>query len=107
MQVPTQSPTVSHDGKPAPLDCETLALLRSFLAPILETGRSWDDIADRLQEKGFGLAFRVGHLVLTNLESGETLCTARSLGVPLREISARIGRPQIRAHSGGVSGDLA
>ncbi len=92
-------------GLPGPLECETLVLLRRFIAPILENAASWDDIAASLAEKGYGLTFRAGHLVIMN-DQGMGLCTGRDLGVPLREISNRIGRPSIRAHADGQSGEL-
>ncbi len=91
---------------PPALDCETLALMRGFLTPILETAESWDSLTCQLRHKGFGVAFRAGHLVILKLDSGEALCTGRALGVPLRDISARIGKPCIRAHCGGASGEL-
>lgn len=93
------------DGLPAPLDCETLALLRCFLGPILEHGRSWSEIAERLAAKGYGLTFREGHLVILT-EDGTALCTGRALGTPLRDISERIGRPSIRASVDGHRGGL-
>ena len=92
-------------GLPAPLDSETLALLRSFLAPILQEQDSWTAIAEALATKGYGLAFRDGHLVLLN-HDGNPICTGSALGVPLREISARIGRPSIRASADGCKGSL-
>jgi hypothetical protein len=87
------------------LDCETLSLMRRFIAPILETAASWPEIADRLAEKGYGLGFREGHLVILNAE-GVPLCTGRCLGVPLRRIAARIGRPCIRVDRSGQAGIL-
>ena len=92
-------------GLPAPLDCETLTLLRSFIAPILETADSWARLSEQLAQKGYGLTFREGHLVILN-ESGQALCTGRCLGVPLRDIANRIGRPCIRATADGQSGEL-
>jgi hypothetical protein len=92
-------------GLPAPLDCETLALLRRFLVPILEESASWDELATRLDAKGYGLAFREGHLVILN-ERGTGLCTGRMLGVPLRVIARRIGRPVIRASIDGHAAAL-
>ena len=73
--------------------------------PILREGRSWAEIADRLSAKGYGLAFREGHLVLLN-EDGAALCTGSALGMPLRDIAARIGRPAIRASLDGQRGAL-
>ena len=66
---------------------------------------SLNSIAEALATKGYGLAFRDGHLVLLN-HDGNPICTGSALGVPLREISARIGRPSIRASADGCKGSL-
>ncbi|MFZ7092469.1 hypothetical protein [Primorskyibacter sp. 2E233] len=95
----------SQSGLPEPRDCETLFLLRGFLGPILETAPSWQDLATQLSTKGYGLAFREGHLVILD-EAGNGLCTGSSLGIPLRELSARIGRPAVRASVDGHTGEL-
>ena len=92
-------------GLPAPLDSETLALLRGFLAPILRDSATWEEIGRRLAAKGHGLAFREGHLVIVD-EGGEGVCTGAALGVPLRSIAGRIGRPCIRASADGHFGEL-
>lgn len=108
----TRSDPSEHQGLalasalPGPLDSETLALLRGFLSPILETAPSWDALQTRLMEKGYGIAFCEGHLVIANAETGKPICTGRSLGVPLKQISERIGRPCVRAHSDGHTGAL-
>ena len=62
----------SLGGLPAPLDCETNALLRLFLAPILETAPDWASLAEALGEKGYDLCFREGHLVILN-DHGEAV----------------------------------
>lgn len=90
---------------PAPIDSETQALLRLFLAPILETASNWRELSDRLGSKGYGLGFRQGRLVILN-DQGHAICTGRGLGVPLAAIAKRIGRPNIRAQTDGVSGIL-
>ena len=90
---------------PAPLDCETLSLLRRFIAPILETAPDWDTLETWLASKGYGLAFREGHLVVLN-DQHRAVCTGHTLGVPLRAIAARIGRPAILADNTGRSGTL-
>lgn len=92
-------------GLPAPLDCETRAMLRLFLSPILEQSDSWAEIAERLAVKGYSLTFREGHLVVLN-DHGEGLCTGTDLGIPMALIAARIGRPCVKAHRGGHSGEL-
>lgn len=92
---------------PVPLDCETAALLRSFLTPILEQAQTWPDLAETLAQKGYGIGFLEGHLVVTYAESGAAICTGASLGVPLSGLSARLGRPCVKVHRDGHSGDLA
>lgn len=92
---------------PVSPDSETLALLRGFLRPILEDATSWQDLRARLANKGYRVAFRSGHLALVNAESDKAICTGSMLGVPLRDIAQRIGRPAIKAHADGMSGDLA
>lgn len=92
-------------GMPMPLDCESRAMLRQFLAPILEQAESWPALAERLHDKGYALAFRQGHLVVLN-DLGSALCTGSDLGVPMAAIAERIGRPCVRAHRGGHSGEL-
>ena len=99
-----ENPAQSAAPLPRP-DSETLSLLRSFLRPILETGQSWSEIATALTAKDYRLSFRSGHLVILNA-AGEALCTGADLGVPLRSISARIGRPAIRAGQDGKHGEL-
>lgn len=97
----------ANDPIPVPPDCETAALLRGFLTPILEQARSWDELTRRLGAKGYGIAFRAGHLVLLRLDTGAAVCTGRFLGVPLRVLSDRLGRPHVKVHRGGLSGSLA
>ena len=98
---PAQTPKVSGTA----LDCETLVLIRSFLAPILEAAESWAALAKQLEAKGYRLAFHAGHLVIENGQ-GEALCTGSAIGVPLAKISQRIGRPTLRLNSDGISASL-
>ena len=92
-------------GLPAPRDCETMSLLRGFLTPILESATSWSDLRASLDQRGYGLAFREGHLVILD-DAGEGMCTGSSIGVPLRVLAARLGRPAVRATHDGHSGEL-
>ncbi|KHQ53076.1 MULTISPECIES: hypothetical protein [Mameliella] len=92
-------------GLPRPLDSEALSLLRLFLTPILERAASWQALHEQLCAKGFRLVFRRGHMVILN-DTGEGLCTGSDLGVPLAALSARIGRPCVRAHRTGQTGEL-
>ncbi|MDU8910099.1 hypothetical protein [Aestuariicoccus sp. MJ-SS9] len=106
-KVPWTVTPPANDPLPAPPDCETAALLRAFLTPILERASSWDDLTRGLAGKGYGIAFRAGHLVLLRLDTGAAVCTGQFLGVPLRSLSARLGRPCVKVHRGGRSGSLA
>ena len=94
------------NGLPRPLESEALALLRLFLTPLLERANSWSDLSHKLADKGFALTFRLGHLVVLN-DNGEALCTGTDLGIPLADLSRRIGRPCVRANRTGQAGDLA
>ncbi|MFZ5964158.1 hypothetical protein ACOXXX_14525 [Thalassococcus sp. BH17M4-6] len=91
---------------PPRMDCETAALLRGFLTPILENATSWEDLSERLAAKGYGVAFAEGHLVIVNAESHDPVSTGADMGVPLRHLSQRLGRPCVKVHQGGHSGDL-
>ncbi|WP_425073950.1 hypothetical protein [Sagittula sp. S175] len=92
-------------GLPAPLDCETRTTLRLFLEPIISAADSWPGLAADLLKRGYALGFREGHLVILN-DTGAAVCTGSDLGIPMASISARIGRPCVRAHAGGHSGEL-
>ncbi len=102
---PPKSWARATNGLPGPIDCETQALLRLFLGPILETAPNWAAMSTSLTDKGYGLCFREGRLVILN-EHGTAICTGRGLGVPLAQIANRIGCPSIRLQSDGVSGEL-
>lgn len=95
----------NQSGLPAPKDCETLSLLRSFLKPIFDQAETWHALSKVLASKGYGIAFREGHLVVLD-GSGSALCTGSTLGVPLRSLSARLGRPSVRASLDGHTGEL-
>ena len=91
---------------PRPLDSETTALLRGFLTPILEAAASWTDLRDRLACKGYGLEFRSGRMVILDAASEEPVCTGQHLGVPLRALATRLGRPTVKLCLGGASAVL-
>lgn len=91
---------------PGPLDSEMQALLHGFLASIFEAAQSWQDLSTQLHTRGYALAFRQGRLVVVG-ERGKALCTGGSIGVPMRTLSRRLGRPCIRANRNGLVGRLA
>ena len=101
----TQTGRLNDTGFLSSLDCESQAVLRLVLVPILETAPDWRTLSQGIRSKGYDLGFRDGRLVILS-ETGETICTGRSLGVPLRSIAQRIGRPCIRADRTGRAGHL-
>lgn len=97
----TQNPTF------ASLDCETAVLLRGWILPILDRASSWPALTEALAHKGYALAFRESRLCLTDMSSGEAVCTLRSLGTGLRELVTRLGRPAVRpTRHDPAAGDL-
>ncbi|SFB01869.1 hypothetical protein SAMN05421688_2421 [Poseidonocella pacifica] len=91
---------------PTPLDFETKVLLRGFLLPLIEDAESWEQLREALGERGYDIAFRMGHMVIVTQETGQPLCTGQCLGTPLKSLAARLGRPQIRLHQGGHSAEF-
>jgi len=82
------------------VDSETAALFRAVLRPLIAQSVSWSSLMDTLRHKGYGLAFRDGRLFLTTHETGKRVCSLRFLGMPLRDLVARLGRPVVRAIPG-------
>lgn len=97
---------MAPDTLPGELDSETAALLRMVVLPQIEAASSWGDLVMRLGDKGFGLGFRAGRMILNRLDSGAEICTGRSLGAPLRGLAARLGRPALRLSRDGRSAQL-
>lgn len=95
-----QADGVSGNLDVPPVDSETAALFRATLRPLISQSVSWPALMDTLRDKGYGLAFRGGRLFLTNLSTGARVCSLRFLGMPLRELVARLGRPIVRALPG-------
>jgi len=100
------SATAGKSG-PARFDCETAVLLRAVIRPIFEQSSSWSGLIDRLTAKGYRLVFRGGTLCLTDSASGVRICGLRFLGLSLRDLVGRIGRPFVVVHPGGrADGDI-
>lgn len=92
---------------PARFDCETAVLLRAVIRPIFEQSSSWSGLIDRLTAKGYCLVFRRGALCLTDISSGARICGLRFLGLSLRDLVGRMGRPFVVARPGGMAdGDI-
>lgn len=79
-------------------DVESAILLRGLVLPAFEYATNWAQLVDALGSIGFGLAIKQGRLTLTDADSGTSICTARFLGKTLAEMSAKLGKPVIRAH---------
>lgn len=92
-------------GMPSPLDSETEMLLRTVLLPHFQCAESWGDLCNRLRSKGYEIAFRQGHLVLTD-ETGKAVCTGSMIGSPLADLAHRLGRPKLRSDCRGASAVL-
>jgi len=92
--------------EPPAIDCETAALLRAWLRPLIKQADSWPALTTALQAHGLDVAIRLGRLVLIRRDSGDLVCTMRFIGPGLRELSGRLGRPMVRAlpgsHADGV-----
>ncbi|MCR8549021.1 hypothetical protein M4578_14375 [Salipiger sp. P9] len=106
LQTHTAAGWASSAPLPDPLDCETAALLRQVLLPVLETAPDWKTLAKTLARKGYDITFRMGHMVILNAETGAALCTGRMLGAPLQSLSGRLGRPALRLNPDGCSAEL-
>ncbi|MDG1430466.1 MAG: hypothetical protein P8L68_07225 [Paracoccaceae bacterium] len=85
-----------REGESCP-DFETAILLRSLVLPAFDNATSWCDLAEALESVGFGLSIMDGHLTLIDADQGVGICTGRFLGKPLVELSAKFGKPIIRA----------
>lgn len=79
------------------MDCETAALFRSWVRPLFEQAANWNTLIASLRAKGFGLAIRDSRLVMTKYDDGRLVCPVRFLGLTLRDLAARLGRPIIAA----------
>ncbi|MCA0962491.1 hypothetical protein [Salipiger bermudensis] len=88
------------------LDCESAALLRQILLPVVEAATDWPGLAGALARKGYGLTFRRGRMVIVQNETGRPVSTGRGLGMPLAGLAARLGRPSLRLSRDGCSAEL-
>lgn len=103
---PTFVPASRHwlaEGEESALDCETAFQLRCYLGPCFEQASTWQDLLNRLMDKGFDLSFQGARLVLSDKLSARQICTTRFLGAPLFLLVERLGRPCVRM-TGPTSG---
>ncbi|SDC35669.1 hypothetical protein [Ruegeria marina] len=88
---------------PATIDCETAALIRAVILPLFEAARSWPELIDAMQKRGYGLAFREGTFCITEADTGARLCGLRFLGLTMEQLIERMGRPCVKAAPGGTA----
>lgn len=88
------------------MDCETAALMRAVIRPVFTGAASWTGLADTLREKGYRLAFQRGRMCVMDRATGVRLFGLRFLGIELRDMVRRLGRPIVVARGGGASGEL-
>ncbi|MGV6847004.1 MAG: hypothetical protein ACWA5A_01365 [Marinibacterium sp.] len=96
------SPFPNDPDAPA-LDCETAALMRGWLSPLIEQAANWPGFLDALKLRGYGLAFRSGRLWLVHRDTSRRVCTMRHLGASMRDLAVRFGRPAVRPIPGNPS----
>ena len=88
------------------LDCETGVLLCRKLLPIFESATNWQELHQMLEHDGFGLGFRAGRLMLTDISNGDYICSCRFLGSPLKTLSDKFGKPRARQQTQCGNGKL-
>ena len=88
------------------MDCETAALMRAVIRPVFTSAASWAGLASSLHEKGYRLRFQNGRLCLLDKTSGSRVCGLRFLGLELKDLVGRLGRPVVVARGQDADGDL-
>ena len=78
-------------------DFETGIFLRSLVLPAFEKAETWRDLVAALDSVGFGLTIQKGRLTLTDCHSGEQICTGRYLGMALKDLVKRFGKPIVKS----------
>lgn len=86
-------------------DFEAGILLRSLVLPAFDNATSWHNLVDALDSIGFGLSIRQGRLSLIDGANGQRICTGRFLGMPLKELTERFGKPVVVA-TGEADGEF-
>jgi len=96
MPPPAPAHVVMRDLDSPPIDSESAALLRCWLLPLIARATSWEGLNRALARHGYVLAFRGGRLCLISCPDGTCICSMRFLGVGLKVLVARLGRPAVR-----------
>ncbi len=79
------------------LNSETSVHLRCHLTFDFESAKDWNELIDRLFQKGFHLKFDRRRLVLVNDYTGVQLCTCSHLGYGFATIARKLGKPLVNA----------
>lgn len=77
-----------------------------MLRPLLETAQDWQGLSAALARKGYELHFRDGRMLFVERYTGQAICTGAAIGVPLRALADRLGRPSLTMSADGRSAVL-
>lgn len=81
------------------MDIETSVYLRCHLSEDFKTAKSWNDLIDRLSQKGFHLKLHNKRLILVNEHTSVHLCTCSHLGFGFTAIADKLGKPHVHGQS--------
>ncbi len=79
------------------MSSETSVYLRCHLTLDFETAKDWNELIDRLANKGFHLKRDRRRLVLINEHTGVHLCTCSHLGFGFATIARKLGKPHVNS----------
>ncbi len=107
IRIETENPgAISARQASTELDCETAALLRATILPVFSSAASWAGLTDILKDKGYRLVFRDGRMCITDHATGDRVCGLRFLGLELKDLVLRLGRPIVVARGQQADGDV-
>lgn len=98
--IPTLWTDMDRGPTESALDSETAVSLSCHLNPAFQNATGWSSLILDLKERGFGLEFQSGRLVLVHDRTGVELCTCGFLGHGFASLTARLGKPCVMAGSG-------
>lgn len=82
------------------LDSETAIALSCHLDDVFSGAQDWDSLIGELAQRDFSLEFQEDRLILTNDQTGISLCTCSFLGHSAASLVLRLGKPTVRADTG-------
>ena len=92
----------SRGNSESQLDFESAFLLRCALFDVFENAKSWRELLEKLNLKGFRLAFEGERLALVNIETGASVATCRFLGFSFATLAKGLGKPCVLANTGDL-----